>query len=156
MDKSEGRHAPPIEEPEKPKVETPKSGESFSVEKIKRPESEKEKVEKAPEGWMTQNALVHTLGIFDRKLQKIIKLYEPTHPEWVKKFKDQGGRIYNFYHPDLVEIIKKQIIKEKPAPEGWMTQNALVHTLGIFDRKLQKIIKLYEPTHPEWVKKFKD
>lgn len=79
--------------------------------------------ETAPEGWLTNHALSEILKkeqeagkrIIHRRatIREVIKKYRGTNPEWFKTFKTNyfPSFLKEHFHPDLVEIIKKELTR---------------------------------------------
>lgn len=110
--------------------------------------------EKAPDGWMSASGLVGSgLPVAYITVTKFIERYRKERPEWFKNFKS-GSKISEYYHPELIKLIKKEFEIEKPM-EGWTTPNQL---LKIMPFGLEKIIIManeHRQNHPEWFKTFK-
>lgn len=68
------------------------------------------KREQAPEGWMPAGRLVDSLGADYKTIRRTADRHRDQHPEWFRHFYSVTGK-FEFYHPDLVEIIRDEVAK---------------------------------------------
>ena len=116
-------------------------------------EKQESGLELAPEGWMTKNALSKELGISDKLIVKKIAPFRETNSEWFQQYSDKIDRVFEYYHPDLIAEMKKDMAKRpQEAPEGWLTNNALRMELDLPFPLIQKIAQSYKISHPDWFK----
>ncbi len=67
--------------------------------------------ETVPEGWMTRNRLAGVLGIHELTIKKLESKYRQANPQWFKKYLDKSNRQFEYYHPDLIEQITRELKK---------------------------------------------
>jgi AraC-like DNA-binding protein len=89
-------------------------------------------------------------------LKKIADIYRQTNPEYFKEYKDKMGRVNEHFSPELVSIIKAEILSIPEAPEGWKTDNAVFDALGIRPSAIKKDIDVYRQKNPEYFEEFKN
>lgn len=106
---------------------------------------------RAREGFFTNNSLAEKLAVDYESVKKIANQYRAGHPEWFGESLDEIGNKREYYHPDLVAEITKQI-KSRPekAKEGFLTNQALADLLGVAGNTILKITKPYHSSKPEW------
>ena len=97
--------------------------------------------EKAPEGYLTLQALADEIGVYRTTLRKVIDQIEDLGK--VEKYRSSGGSgITSFYSPEQQDKIR-QAVPEK-APEGYLTHAALADELDIARPALRKVIDQIE------------
>ncbi len=113
------------------------------MEKIGIPKIEKkEDIPFAPEGWKINQTLAKDLHFDKTNLSLMAKKYFEDHPEYFKDFRNKKGRVFQHYAPELVTLLKEQVIEAKKvsyAPAGWMTNTMFAKKVGI-DRETIKTI----------------
>ncbi|MBN2096222.1 hypothetical protein JW752_02365, partial [Candidatus Peregrinibacteria bacterium] len=122
------------------------------------PEEPPEEVPDAPEGWMTNSALAREIGVTHRVVKRMAKEYREEHPEWFVRYRFGTGRgrgSYEHFSPELCDIIRARINEYEIAPEGWMTNSALVNELEVSDTLTKKIANKYHETNPEWSARYR-
>lgn len=135
---------------------------------IDRVRDELQKREPAPPGWVSNTRLARQLAEegYDQSGRDAIRAladkFRLTNPEWIKEFVDDGGLILWHYHPNLVEIIRRELRGRKSAPEGWLTRreiSELLRTEGIrpySESAFIDVIRSLRPTHPDWFNNYLD
>ena len=69
---------------------------------------EGEKLEYAPEGWMTNGAIAKNVGVDFGTIKRAVENYKKNNPEWFDEFQYRGEkRLY--YHPELIAIVRRQV-----------------------------------------------
>ena len=107
----------------------------------KKPDTERGNPEKAPEGYLTLQALADEIGVYRTTLRKVIDQIEDLGK--VEKYRSSGGSgITSFYSPEQQDKIR-QAVPEK-APEGYLTHAALADELDIARPALRKVIDQIE------------
>jgi hypothetical protein len=106
--------------------------------------------EKDPEEWKTNNMVAKGLGVDFFTVKRIAENYRRVNPEFFENFKSKPGSFREYYSPQLVEIIRKEIEKRKEAPEGWGTPNMLAYQLNVATVTIQKIANYYQEVNPEY------
>ena len=97
--------------------------------------------EKAPEGYLTLQALADEIGVYRTTLRKVIDQIEDLGK--VEKYRSSGGSgITSFYSPEQQDKIR-QAVPEK-APEGYLTLRALADEIGTARETLLKIVDQIE------------
>lgn len=111
-----------------------------------------------PEGWNTNATLSKELGSHFETISKKASPYRKSHPQYFNKF-TENGRVFEYYAPELAEIIKKDISEKNKdiieAPHGWRTSNSLCVELSTNGNFIGKIIKKYRASNPEYFAKYK-
>src|SRR3989344_2652713 len=117
----------------------------------------KERGELAPEGWETKPRMAELLDVSHHLIKQVVEPFRITHPEWFKEYSDTTKRLAEYYHPDLVVLIK-QSLKEigEPAPAGWMTNGGLAASLKVSFGLVEKTVEPFRSTHPQWFKNHRD
>ena len=111
--------------------------------------------DKASEGWYTNAILVHQLHAGTETIEDIVKSYRSTNPEWFQKHRTSNNLVGEYFHPDLVAIIKKSLaLRLELAPDNWKTNSALSQLLGVEFKLMKKIAASFRETHPEWFKEY--
>ncbi|PCI20322.1 hypothetical protein COB64_02250 [Candidatus Wolfebacteria bacterium] len=54
------------------------------------------------------------------------------------------------YHPELVRIIRKELVERKYAPEGWVTPNKLKSEFHASPATVKSFAEKYRDSNPEW------
>lgn len=113
--------------------------------------------EKAPPGWMNKNQLSKPFSsATDSVIERIVRTYRTSNPEWFKNFLDATNKITEFFHPDLIALIKQEIANRVEAPNGWMTNGALATEEKVSFSVVARIAKSYREDHPDWFRVFLD
>jgi hypothetical protein len=113
-------------------------------------EAGKEKLEEAPEDWVTTNFLAETLNSYSITVKNYAEKYKKEHPEWFKIYKSKMGQPREFYSPELVKLITGKIDKYRSIPENWISSRALSGEIGVSIATLRKGSEVYKQAHPEW------
>lgn len=107
-----------------------------------------------PEGWLVAYSVAKLIGgVTNITVQRIAEQFRMDHPEWFRKYKSprhQGGRILEYYSPELVAKIQDDYKKTGSAPEGWRTGNSLVEEIKVFPMTIQRYASKYKEKHPDW------
>lgn len=85
---------------------------------------------------------------------KIIDEYRKSHPEWFKQLVGKGGKIREFYSPELVNLVTQRAKESLKPPAGWMDRNYIVRLVGRNGQYIGKKISQYRTGHPEWFSKY--
>ncbi|MDQ5938449.1 MAG: hypothetical protein QG642_139 [Patescibacteria group bacterium] len=107
----------------------------------------------APLGWFTVGNISGQIKSDGKTIKKLAEQYRESHPEWFGNFwavKMNG----EFYHPDLVEIIKNELATPE-APLGWFTARKISEQIKSTSQTIKKIAEQYRESHPEWFGIFK-
>jgi plasmid maintenance system antidote protein VapI len=110
--------------------------------------------QEAPPGWMTNGGLANELGVDQETVLRISNRYRESRPEWFKEYKSIS-KVTRHYAPELVAIIRKEVLERQEAPEGWMTNFELSKYLGFNEIAVSKIADKYRESNPDWFKKYK-
>jgi len=111
--------------------------------------------EKAPEGWMTENALKEKLSIHHRTVGAIANKFRESNPEWFREFWTETGNVWEYISPALVEIISKELGSVEFAPDGWLTVNRLAKKIGSGAITVRRRAEKYRAINPDWFIKYK-
>lgn len=84
----------------------------------------KNRGELAPENWMTPHALSKDVHIYYKNLKVKVEKYRAKHAGWFKTFYDGTGKTTEYYHPELVAIVKKELRPEQKL-NGWESASSL-------------------------------
>lgn len=113
----------------------------------------------APLGWITNSQLAVMLDVQHATSKKMADKYREDHPEWFKSYLDKKNVVREYYHPDLVVIVERQlhdmIEKRKTVespPSNWMNNSALAKDLGINANLVKRRADNYRENYPEWFK----
>lgn len=113
--------------------------------------------DRAPDGWMNNSVIADKLGVVHSTVRGIVDKYRAEHPEWFKNYQNNANRTSEFYHPDLLAVIRAEIgNRPEPPPAGWMTVHSIAINLGTYFVAIQKIAEKYRSTNPEGFKLFLD
>lgn len=108
----------------------------------------------APEGWMTVSKLARKLGTaydtIDVKIKKIIE----QHPDQTGEYLDNFNKLLRFYSPEVVRIVRAELLEVPAVPEGWMSKQAVANLVGKSAHLVNKVIQENRIQHPEWVKRY--
>ena len=105
-------------------------------------------------GWKTANSLKGGVFLHPHTIKKFAEKYRLSHPEWFKDFKIPIGKNVEHYSPELIEIIKSNLLKESHI-EGWQAIDSLKVELKSHRNTIKKFAEKYRLSHPEWFKEFK-
>ncbi len=114
----------------------------------------KHKYDIAPRGWLTNNKLSDRLGVSRQKIKIVAKKFIVVHPEWARGYVSKRGQADIHYSPELVDLIKRDLLKHEKAPEGWATRGELAKKWHRADRTIEKWTKPFKKSHPQWFKVF--
>ncbi len=108
------------------------------------------KRENAPEGWYTASEIKKEVG-YRNIVDNISDKYRGVHPEWFKSYFNKAQRESEYFHPDLVEQIRKETrMLGELAPEEWRTATALAIELDSSSSTIARMADRYKKTNPEW------
>jgi len=127
--------------------------EHYHLDLIKKLKENFQKIEKAPDGWITPHQLSDLPKILGSEVQmkKRAENYRKKHPEWFAVYL-AGNKKVEHYHPDLVTILKGLCAKKEKAPKGWMTAVGINKLPGIKGGLLaiHSIVGNYRKSNPSW------
>lgn len=83
--------------------------EFFSPEIVRLVQTEMPRFQPSPDGWSTYDNLRKTIKRGATNVKKTADRYRDDHPEWFRKFMDKAKKISEFYSPELIERIKKDL-----------------------------------------------
>lgn len=109
-----------------------------------------------PEDWANNHTLASKWGVAHETIKKLASQYSESKPEWIKAYKDQVGKIVDYFHPDLVAKINAEYESKKKAPKGWMHRWGVMTKLGIASDTVLRFIRPFKETHQEWFKQYTD
>lgn len=117
-----------------------------------------EKLEEAPEGWMTVNTVCVQFKMAEETFKRIAVSLQGTSPDYqVKKFLGARKIPRDFYSPQFIKAITAaRELKLNDAPDGWLTKKDIADTLGISEDNVGKKIALILSQFPDGVKKYKN
>lgn len=127
--------------------------EYFAPELLEIAKKEVDKIEKADDNWKTKSCLSDTFKIYVNIIEKIVDNYRLSNPEYFRYLKNNQGKIFEHYSPELIEIIKNNI-KEK-APQEWKTPGYLQNKLGLDMEKIKRIASVYRDRYPEYFRMYR-
>jgi|GEM_PF-4925454 len=134
------------------------SVEHFAPELIEiiRVESAKKMVS-APAGWISSTDAKTQLGVTSQFLQKSAQPYLATTPDQSGKFRAKNGKLVDYYHPDIIASIKKEMeTRPEVAPEGWVTIGSLMLEIKSNDKSIKRIANPLIAANPALTKKYLD
>lgn len=111
--------------------------------------------EKAPEGWKTYVMISIELNNHSKILEEKLRQYGELNPEWTGQYYSRAGKISEFYAPQLVNIVRKELEQTKEAPEDWKTLNRLAKDLNSSEKSIIKIAEPFKITNPEYFEIFR-
>lgn len=138
----------------------PRPREHYSPDLVKVIEEEMSKESTVPKGWLTTGALAKQLKKSHRTVQKTAETLRVANPHLFKKYRSllPPAKLLEYYSPELITAVTKQISKLEHAPEGWMTKHAITNVLGgefgITRKTVENIVGKYNTAHPEWLKDY--
>ncbi len=116
-------------------------------------------VPKAPDDWKTKQSLVEEFNISGGGVERIVNKYRDLDEKNFKYLRSKSGPIREYYSPELVEILTKEIIEFKnvpEAPEGWKNASALSKEFKLEHPKIKEMVNKYRESHEDYFKDFKD
>jgi ubiquinone/menaquinone biosynthesis C-methylase UbiE len=119
-------------------------------------EEEISKTPTTPDGWLTNNALAKDLHVSESTIKKMASTLQDRFPEGIQEYRNESGKIYEHYSPQLTEAIRQELLSVGPAPEGWMTRYGIIKATGSHWEATQSIINDLMGEHPEWSHIYKD
>jgi superfamily II DNA or RNA helicase len=110
--------------------------------------------ELAPTDWLTAHVLSKDIHLGCKSLKILVEKYRGQNPEWFRSFNSKGSGSVEYYHPELVILIRKENTREK-APEDWKSISML-RSLGINNaiKTIEKFTDFFRQAHPEWFQSF--
>lgn len=132
-----------------------KNLEYYSPELIKMLAKRHEKKEFAPDGWEMGFSLAKKIGISPETLRNHAEEYRAGNPEWFKYYEHRMGKQFEYFSPELSEILFNKYGKLGVAPEGWMIARGLGISLGVDRTTVKNYAEEFRPNHPEWFSKFR-
>lgn len=117
-----------------------------------------EKLEEAPEGWMTVNTFCVQSKMAEETFKRIAVSLQGTSPDYqVKRFLGARNIPRDFYSPQFIKAITAaRELKSHDAPDGWLTKKDIADTLDISEDNVSKKIASISPQFPDGVKKYKN
>lgn len=119
----------------------------------------------APLGWKSRTAIADEAKVEPSTMKTLItekfSSVENDHPEWFGEYTGLNGKVSEYYHPEMVTLILKELAQREMAPAGWFTVNGLSKTfkgegLSAASRyKIKTIVERYRSSNPEWFKMYK-
>lgn len=116
--------------------------------------TERESIPLAPDGWQLTKFLADKYNTDFYTLKRYANAHRLEHPNWFKAFKNPAGRSFEYYSPELCEIIEESF-GDLP-PEGWMTSSALYKSSGITTKTIKSFCEMHRKERPEWFKDFRN
>ena len=108
----------------------------------------------APPGWVTNKNLAESLGVSERTVSAKVHKYRDGHPDWFLAYRGKKGRVFEHFHPDLIEIVSSEIKEFERAPEGWMPNGRLAHEIHRGTETIAKLVDEYRTDQPGWFHKY--
>lgn len=72
----------------------------------------KEKAPLVPEGWMPKYTIASLLDHpTPNQVVRVAESYREAHPEWFGHYRNQKNKVAEYFHPELVAIIRQQLKK---------------------------------------------
>lgn len=106
--------------------------------------------ESVPAGWITKSTLSEKIALSPQTIEKIAEEYREEHPDWFGMYANEQGRIFEYYHPELVSIVTQEANEIGPAPIGWVNRRQLARNLNRAVETLDSIAEQYREEHPDW------
>jgi SNF2 family DNA or RNA helicase/ubiquinone/menaquinone biosynthesis C-methylase UbiE len=107
-------------------------------------------IEQAPEGWQANQRASEDIGIAPQTLAISADQYRESNPEWFKQYKSSQGRVFEYYSPELLEVLAHEVNSTKKAEDGWKSNSALARAARASQVTVQEIADRYRSTNPEW------
>lgn len=136
---------PYFDDAEYVRIFKPKSGPAtqyYSPELVEIITNELTKLDKAPENWMTISAIASRFGVGHKTVKKLVEPYKDNE-QYAGVFKTKTGST-DFYSPELIERLASQLNSAEEPPQGWITHNSVMKSLGMGSVTLEKIVEKYE------------
>jgi len=138
------------------KAKRGKNTEHYSPELIERINNTFQAIEKAPEGWETEESLASRIGVASPTVRKITSLFRDDNPDWFKLYRNSQNRPFEHLHPDLVASVEAKLVTHSDkAPEGWMTNKFAAKYLHASQQTIYREVSQYRDEIPEWFRIFK-
>ena len=131
--------------------------EHYSPELIKIIEKEIVSRKVAPTGWLKKTELAEELNIEPSTLGKIANKYRNDSTAYFGEFRGEtSNQISEYYSPELIELIKIEMRKYPPAPDGWKTGGAASKDVGISPKTFFTYAEQYRSGNPEYFHEHRD
>jgi transposase len=111
----------------------------------------------APEGWKLNSDISKELGVTEKVIRRIANNHRENHTEYYREFKSKIGKVFEYYSPELVEIIKQEYMKELPSepPENWQSVEEIAKQTGVTKEEVEAAIRKRSKDYPGQFGKFK-
>lgn len=112
---------------------------------------------KPADNWIDRR-LIHTeLGISKTTVIKKLEEYRKTYSQFFRLFLDRsmkiGSRVIREYvAPELVALLKLDVIGKEKVPEGWMGTFGIEQSFGIKADNVRQFVRRYRKSNPEYFK----
>jgi len=108
----------------------------------------------SPMGWFNISQTAWLEKVKPTVVIYVANQYRAAHPEWFQNFRDGTGRYREFFHSELVEIIRETVKAKEQAPVGWKTAQDLSEEVRRMAKTITKAANMLGAGHPEWYKKY--
>ncbi len=107
--------------------------------------------ERAPINWLTHSSVAKSVGAAQETIRNIAEEYREDHPEWFKRHASINAEEYEYYHPQLVQLIKEKLtVRREGIPANWMLHSDLANEARMGYGHLRTIVEPYRLTNPDW------
>lgn len=111
-------------------------------------------LEPAPTRWMTKHALSKILkNVGEVSIAKWVEEYRLSHPHWFGIYLNAKGPT-EYFHPELVLILKDRASKRTLPLRGWETAEKLYRKGTASTMLINKTADKYRAKNPKWFKDF--
>jgi superfamily II DNA or RNA helicase len=106
-----------------------------------------------PDDWVLPKHCLGGTSISDPAIRNFAEKFRKDHPEWFDIFWFING-YYEFYHPELVNLIREEFKNRKPPLEGWKTAKTLSNEKVGYPTSIKGFAEKFRKDHPEWFEMF--
>ena len=108
--------------------------------------------ETLPDGWISLTPMMKILKGDFRTVKRYLENYKADHPEWFKNYKDIGGRMREYYSPELVETMKKDYALK---PTDWIVMASLTKNFKRDRKTIRDIMRPYRISNSDWFRNYR-
>lgn len=106
------------------------------------------KFEYAPDGWYTLGRIEVILKRTESVIAPLLSIAEEEFTDECKVYRDPKGHPSMHYSPQVIDWIRFELAKRKPAPQGWLTEYSITQLLGTDREWTQERIREFVTEHP--------
>lgn len=107
--------------------------------------------DKIPEGWKNEHQISKELDVTGHWIKKIIGPLKKDHPEWFGIFKEQKKTDLEYFSPEVLAIIRKEVEKfQKWQSVGSVVKELSAEGINVSEPTIHKFANNFRAEHPNW------